>query len=249
MLKQQINTSGIENLALQHNLIYEIQNNDPLSNLGIYALLLKESGFKLLNPTQVIQEQERIAALEAKITSLEKESRTDGLTQLYNRRGFDEKLQEEYTRFQRYNTIFSLVTLDLNKFKDINDLYGHAVGDSALTQFSNLLKENTRSIDYVARTGGDEFSIILPETNLSKAGKLISRINNKIKNQEFKYNNNLLNVSASIGIAEMQVDYTLDDLKKAADKASYISKNNGGTKIYLMSNYKKEIYTPILKAA
>lgn len=182
---------------------------------------------------------------------LAQESNTDALTGLHNRGFFDKTLEHEVLRSQRYDSPLSLALLDMNKFKKINDTYGHLAGDYVLKQFANVMKDTIRSnLDVPSRIGGDEFAIILPETNLRNAGTIISRLNNVINEDNFIYQGQKIDVSASIGIAEMKEGYTSKMLYESADAASYASKKEGHAKVYFIDNVNKpEPVSSLLRVA
>lgn len=108
--------------------------------------------------------------------ALNEQATRDGLTGLYNRRYFDETLADHIEAATRYGRELSLVLFDLDRFKHINDTHGHAAGDEALRQFANLLKQTARKADIACRIGGDEFAVILPETNRTSAGIFAERV-------------------------------------------------------------------------
>ncbi|GAJ23883.1 unnamed protein product, partial [marine sediment metagenome] len=123
------------------------------------------------------------AVLHKKIKEL---SITDGLTDLYVYRFFQSKLDEELRRAQRYQESLSLIMMDIDGFKSINDSYGHIAGDEALKEVAQILKKICREVDIIARYGGEEFTIILPTTDKEGAFYVAERIRKAIKNYEFK---------------------------------------------------------------
>ncbi|GAB6189905.1 hypothetical protein JCM30566_16470 [Marinitoga arctica] len=153
-------------------------------------------------------------------------SERDVLTGLYNRLKFDEIIKYQINLFNRENRVFSLIIIDIDNFKSINDNYGHNFGDKILIEFSDILKNNLRSIDYIFRWGGDEIAIILPNSNLNSslivAFKLQKMINDKFK----KYN-----ISASFGLVEYNNNYSIDELIELADTSLYNSKKRGRNRI------------------
>lgn len=159
---------------------------------------------------------------------------TDGLTTLYNRRYFEEFLEKEYTRSKRQNQPFTLIGLDLDHLKQINDKFGHACGDSAICTVANVLKNNARSIDVAARIGGEEFNLILPGID-SKGGLIAAeRIRKAIEETPVDM---VGNITASIGVATyLEHTENLDELIELTDKAMYQSKRNGRNQVTLAKN-------------
>jgi diguanylate cyclase (GGDEF)-like protein len=152
----------------------------------------------------------------------------DGLTQCYNRKFFIEKLSNEFSRAQRYKRDLALVIFDLDKFKLINDMHGHQAGDFVLKKVASIIMRNLRKEDFLGRYGGEEFAIILPETNLNKSYALADKLRQLIAGVKFKYNNKELTITMSGGIASLEgnlINY--NDLIELADKALYIAKNKG----------------------
>lgn len=161
-------------------------------------------------------------------------SRIDGLTGLSNFRFFNELLASEISRSARYKKNFSLLMLDIDNFKTVNDKKGHQAGDEILKSVSQILKDVSRNTDLVSRYGGDEFAIIIPETKKSKALPFAERILNEIKNfHAEKADSKETAITVSIGIAGFAEDAeTEEELIKIADKALYKAKNSGRNTIF-----------------
>lgn len=169
---------------------------------------------------------------------IEKLAITDGLTRVYNHRFFYKRIEEEAGRTKRYGAIFSLLMLDLDYFKKFNDKYGHRAGDAALYVVAQAILENTRAIDVVSRYGGEEFAVILPETDASGAKLVAERIRLAIRNKSFSVSEELspVHVTVSIGIATCPQDSAdINELIEFADKALYYSKETGKNKVSMWS--------------
>ncbi|MEE9537599.1 MAG: diguanylate cyclase [Desulfobacterales bacterium] len=162
---------------------------------------------------------------------------TDSLTGLYVRRYFMVKLQEELLRAERYNNILSIVMADLDRFKNINDTYGHDAGDRVLKAIGKFLQQNIRDVDVIARYGGEEFVIMIPEAAEDAAYILSERIRKQFAELKLE---NFPQITISLGIATYPFDGTeLEDLIKKADAAMYAAKRAGRNKVVK--------YTPDIK--
>ncbi len=160
----------------------------------------------------------------------EQEAETDPLTELYNYRYFRSESERELLRSDRYNKPFSLALIDIDNFKSYNDTLGHLAGDKALKSFATILLENTRKSDTIARYGGDEFILILPELAKKQAKSLAVKLCNKLKKNKLlkQIGSANVNLTVSIGIASFPVNgKTVDELLKKADSAMYQAKKSG----------------------
>jgi len=162
---------------------------------------------------------------------------TDDLTGLYNSRHFGQLIENELNRHGRYGEQFSLVFLDLDHFKSINDTFGHLVGSRMLAEFGRLVGKLVRSSDMAARYGGDEFAIILPHTGKEEAVKMAGNLLNAMKIAKFVSDDDVpITLTASIGIATFPVDAeNRADLIRAADSAMYDAKAGGraGVRVFV----------------
>jgi len=158
---------------------------------------------------------------------------TDGLTELYNHRYFQEQMQMFCANAERYENIFSLIILDIDFFKKFNDSFGHQSGDAVLRQVAFLLKKNVRSSDIVCRYGGEEMSIILPNAKEDEANQIAQKLCDIIATQKFKLSGNReSNVTISLGVATYGLDGTeSSQIIESADKRLYHAKNNGRNRV------------------
>ncbi len=165
-------------------------------------------------------------------------SRTDDLTGLLNRRALLEKLEEEVKRARRYNYNLSLIICDIDYFKEINDAYGHDIGDIALRNIASLLKKSLRDIDIIGRYGGDEFFLILPETSIEGAKEIAERIRHIVKNFNLNLDEHInISTTVSLGLAEFDTDKEdIDGFIKRADNALYLAKDKGRNRVYIISS-------------
>ena len=159
---------------------------------------------------------------------LELLSQTDQLTKLKNRLYIDEMLQKQYYRFLRNGENCSVILIDIDYFKSINDTYGHIVGDLVLIEFANILNTNIIQSDIAGRWGGEEFLIILPHTEMEKAKESANKLRVLISNFNFP---KVGTKTASFGVSEFKQGMSIEGLLESADKALYISKNNGRNQV------------------
>lgn len=159
---------------------------------------------------------------------------TDELTGLANRRAFFLKGGDEITRFHRYHIPLSMIMLDLDRFKKINDVYGHEVGDLALQSIANTLKEHIREVDLPGRIGGEEFAILLPNTDLTEAAIITERLRKVIAEKTFAFDEKTITLTASFGVATCNPDMKkLDELFRVSDGAMYLAKNQGRNRVII----------------
>lgn len=162
---------------------------------------------------------------------LKKLAITDELTGLFNYRALKNRLYEEVERVRRYNSRFSLLMMDIDKFKNFNDSYGHLAGDQVLKVISGEFKKSLRNIDFIARYGGEEFVAILIETRLDNALLSAERIRKNIETKDIMYKGKEHHITISIGVAEYNSDMTDEDIITIADKALYKAKLEGRNKV------------------
>ncbi len=186
-----------------------------------FALIEKQ---KMQLEYDVLQRTQELEALNQKLQTLAK---TDTLTQLYNRAKIDETLAIQLKDFHRNGRIFSVIMVDIDFFKQVNDEYGHLVGDTVLKTIANLLKKNIRETDVVGRWGGEEFLIICEATNKEGAFTLAENIRKIIEHYEFEA---VGHKTASFGVAQIEKEFRVEDLIKAVDDALYEAKTSGRNK-------------------
>ena len=177
------------------------------------------------------QQIEMAITIEGLFEEVKAQAVTDGLTGLYNRRYFEEYLKKEVTRALRQQQAFSIVGLDLDHLKQINDKYGHAYGDLAIKTVANVLKKNARSIDTAARMGGEEFNVILPGVDSKGAMIAAERIRKALESEQL---DTIGHVTASIGVATfLEHSDNIEDILELTDQAMYQSKRNGRNQVTL----------------
>ena len=158
-------------------------------------------------------------------------SQTDYLTKVFNRVRFMEMASYEFDRAERYGSTFSIVMIDIDFFKKINDSYGHNLGDEVLVELCNLITKNLRKTDLFARWGGEEFVCLLPDTDAHGALTLSENIRKKVEEKHFYH---IGHITISLGVYQMSPrDVFVGDIIEKADKALYKSKNSGRNKVSL----------------
>jgi len=187
--------------------------------------------------TLEIEVEKRTQELEIQTQKAQKLARTDVMTGIWNRRAFLEHGNDMINEAVRYKTHFSLILLDIDNFKKVNDTYGHEAGDLVLQSFAQEISKNIRDSDFFARIGGEEFILLLPHTTSNEALKKAHTLLLSIKNLKTPYKASILNVTASMGICQfLNQNDTIDTLISKADQALYYVKKNGRNNVFVYSN-------------
>jgi len=168
----------------------------------------------------------------------------DEMTGAYNRRHFMNLLNDEWLRARRYSHMMSLIMLDMDYFKQVNDTYGHFAGDAVLKEIIQLIRQNLRDLDRIGRFGGEEFIILLPETDLRGAQITAERLRQKIAAHLIRYQEKEIFVTASFGVAELPPDRDATSVQRflrAADEALYVAKNTGRNRVATSGGKKADV--------
>jgi len=173
-----------------------------------------------------------ITSSEKQKKELEKLSQTDKLTALYNRFKLDESLNIEVDRMKREKAPLSLIMVDIDKFKTINDNYGHLIGDKVIVQVSKILKNNTRKVDVIGRWGGEEFMILCPNTTIKAAIELAKKLRKIIAKAKFETKQK---ETASFGVSQFEDGDDVDSFINRADHALYRAKDNGRNRVEVLN--------------
>lgn len=192
---------------------------------------------------QLVKAQTGITNQKEEIDKLKTKAQMDTLTQLFNRAAFDDRLREVFLKWRHLREVFSLLMMDVDHFKQINDNYGHVHGDRILGEIAGKIKECIRDEDFAARYGGEEFAIILPDTPAEEALAVGTRIRETVERTHFVIEALPLKITVSGGIAQSGMAWTVQDMIDVADKALYISKNKGRNRITLGEDRIKEPWT------
>ena len=229
LIKRKFNSDVIVMTGYSGDYSYEEAINMGASDFVIKPVRLEEL---LLRLKRVLKErdlsQERIRMME----KLQRLAITDGLTKLHNSRSFYSQLEVEVDRFNRYKHPLSLLLLDIDHFKWYNDNYGHLEGDKVLVRISQLIKACLRKLDTAYRYGGEEFTVILPETSDEEAVLVAERIRKTIEAEKFTPETGTeLGITISIGAAQYAPEEQLSTFIQRADKAMYVSKEKGRNRV------------------
>jgi diguanylate cyclase (GGDEF)-like protein/PAS domain S-box-containing protein len=172
-----------------------------------------------------------VTELKATMAELDRLSQTDALTHLLNRRGLFYHFEKEMSRAQRTGRSFSIILCDIDHFKRINDTYGHDCGDQVLVSVASLIQKTLRENDLVARWGGEEFYLLLPETELTSAHTLADRIKSSLAEVSCSYGGISLSPTMTFGIAGHAIGASMDEILRRADMALYYGKTKGRNRI------------------
>jgi diguanylate cyclase (GGDEF)-like protein/PAS domain S-box-containing protein len=183
------------------------------------------------NKSEEEQRENLIAELYEIKKQLEVASRTDPLTNLLNRRGMEEKLDTEKDRMERSDKPFSLMLCDIDFFKKVNDNYGHDAGDYILTQVSKNIEKHSRKQDLVCRWGGEEFLLMLPETDLNGAVALAEKLRKHVEEDVQVFKSQKIYITLSLGVACMEKGQEVNDCIKKSDLRLYAAKEGGRNKV------------------
>lgn len=196
--------------------------------IRFFAALTFESIFCFVLEASRLKARNELIAL---ARTHEHAARTDELTGLANRRDMQHRLNAEFSRFQRAGHHFSIVLIDLDLFKVVNDQHGHDAGDDVLKTFASLMRTLIRQTDIAARWGGEEFLILLPDTSLLQALILAERLRAEVARTEFTFRRQRLPVSISAGVCSIAKVASVDELLKQADVHLYNAKEAGRNRI------------------
>jgi two-component system cell cycle response regulator len=211
---------------------YEEAINIGASDFVIKPVRLEEL---LLRLRRVLKERQLSSERTRMMQKLQKLATTDGLTKLYNSRSFYSQLELEVDRYNRYKHPLSLLLLDIDNFKEFNDNFGHLEGDKVLVRFSQIIKSCLRTNDSAYRYGGEEFTVILPETNGDEAKTVAQRIRSSLETEKFKpIPDKNAKITISIGVTQYFPKEELSAFIRRADKAMYLSKKNGRNRVSVL---------------
>ncbi|MBF0528023.1 MAG: GGDEF domain-containing protein [Deltaproteobacteria bacterium] len=214
----------------------------------LMSVIIAQTGMVIESQETLHQKLERaqteVNKLQEELRRREEQVNTDELTGLNNRRSFNFRLAEEISRSKRYGGPLALILLDLDDFKDINDRYGHLVGDRVLMVTAKAIRLAVRSIDFAARFGGEEFAVICPQTDMIGAQTTAERLRAALDNTYFTVKGSAVHITISGGVACLSGPDSMDDLIDRADQFLYIAKKAGKNKIYTEMDCYDELEHP-----
>lgn len=199
-----------KNLLLKENVISNQKN--IITIMGLLSMIIIILGLNGIRQNRLLKSLSQI----------------DTLSGLYNRRFMNQRIEEEISKYKRYKTPFSILLVDVDFFKKINDNYGHDKGDLVIKKISTLMQQNTRDTDINARWGGEEFLILVPNSNLEGALTLANNLKQIIEKTNFETKEK---ITVSIGVSTFNENLNQEELLKLADNALYKAKNNGRNKV------------------
>jgi len=216
-------------------LIYSVKNSTEEDTISPNDSLIIEQQIRDLfsqvkDPGLIAQFREIVGLFSAKKKSLHDLAYHDNLTGLLNRRSFDKMISDEWKRRQRYKRPLSLIMIDIDHFKKVNDRYGHQRGDSVLKTVAGIILDNVRSSDYACRYGGEEIAVILPETSLRRALVTAEKLRTLVEKQVREIENIPVTISLGVGTYLRNMKRP-DDLIAAADRALYRAKKEGRNRV------------------
>lgn len=230
-VRKRFNTEVIVMTGYSSEYSYEDAIKSGASDLIFKPIKLNEL---VLRINRVLRERFLLDQRDEMIKQLQRLTIEDPLTGLFNSRYLFDQLDKEINRAKRYLHPLSLMFIDIDKFKTINDTYGHMMGDKVLLQIANRLKDCLRSNDTAYRFGGDEYTIILPETTLPEAKYVADRIINKFDHDSLTINGkDISKISLSIGITEYQINEGIEQLLHRADVTMFEAKQREGNSMVI----------------
>lgn len=180
---------------------------------------------------QVVSMEKETAELKNRLKENKKKLFVDTLTGIHNRMAYNDQIAKLMARWKRYEECFSYAIIDIDHFKNVNDTYGHSTGDKVLQLVANIMKKNIRESDTLFRIGGEEFVLILPNTNLAQAEPTIEKIRSAVGNSGFRFKDEKVEIHISAGLTEVNETDTVDSLFERADKGLYQAKETGRNKL------------------
>ncbi len=217
---EEYNEYTSDNFKVAHKKLFTIASALE-ENTKVLSQDLKDDSSEVSRLTQ------RVAELEKELSEVREESKEDFLTKVFNKRALDEFLNIKEAEYNRYGHNYTVIMLDMDHFKSINDTYGHDAGDAVLSVFAKILKTEARNVDIVGRFGGEEFMAILSETDVKGGVVFAEKVRKHVERAKFMYKKERIEVTVSCGVAERKTHTSLSTTVKASDEFLYKAKRSG----------------------
>ncbi len=221
-----------EVMDLAQRRIQDMHENPARGDDSALQLLAQMTQANELLQRRIAEAESSLSQQSEQMAAAMTEARTDKLTQLANRRAFEDEFQRRSAEFRRHGSRFLLMILDIDRFKQLNDTFGHHAGDAVLSQIATVLQKTVRDTDLAARFGGEEFVLILPAGEMSHVTDCMERIRRAVEGTEFHFDDRTIRVTVSCGSAEPQERETSESLLKRADAALYAAKEAGRNRCF-----------------
>jgi len=222
---------GEQSQSLSQNVVSLRKSRSKDEILGLITLIAHQAeslhASVEASNKELLQTKQSMAAMQTELSQARQLLNEDALTGALNRRGLEQTLAREIARARRYKSQLTVVMLDLDHFKKINDAHGHSTGDAMLTHFTGLVKSVMRETDALVRYGGEEFALIMPETDGRGAHFVAGRLQQRMSKTPLHQDGKAINTTFSAGIASLHQDECGNDLLKRADEALYAAKHAG----------------------
>jgi diguanylate cyclase (GGDEF)-like protein len=214
--------------ALASQAAIALENADLYTRLKDLNAMLEEKVEE--RTADLVAANERLSVLNRELEQL---SITDGLTQVFNRRFFMERIRQEVKRVHRYGSSVSLLMIDIDHFKKVNDTYGHLAGDAVLAGIAGVIRRKLRETDVLARYGGEEFVLLTTPMDGNGAAALAERLRALVEESEFSFEGKRIRVTISVGVSswDPSMEENFDDLVRLADDALYGAKEEGRNRV------------------
>ena len=232
--------------SLSHRMVADVtEHNNTLGSVDRELATLKGQGSasmtelieRLVTANSIVRTklhdaESRLDELSQKMEHHASEARTDMLTGLANRRAFQEQSAQCLSNYRQTDQIFSLIMVDIDRFKQVNDVHGHPFGDEVLRGLGEILLDHFRGRDVITRYGGEEFAVLMPATGIGEARRAAEAVREIVEKARFEYSGKSLGVTISLGVAEILSEEGMPDLLKRADQSLYSAKHSGRNRVY-----------------
>ncbi|OHC00319.1 MAG: diguanylate cyclase [Planctomycetes bacterium RIFCSPLOWO2_12_FULL_39_13] len=217
--------------SLEETNIYIRHKNGHRIPVLVRTMLVRDISGQAVGAVEIFSDNSPKLAITQRIKELEKMALLDPLTELANRRYIESNIQTKLDEMRRYGRPFGILFMDIDRFKNINDFYGHEIGDKVLIMVSNTLIKNVRASDIVGRWGGEEFIAIIPNINEEQLYFTANKLRVLVEQSGFSLDSGVVQVTVSIGATLAQPKDTAETLLERADKLLYYSKANGRNRV------------------